>query len=97
VNEETVPFQLMDKVGPGGSFLTEDHTVNTFKKTFWIPRFFDRKVFENWANDGSKEITVVLNERTKKILNNHILDTLPESVVASIEKILADHQPDVSV
>jgi trimethylamine--corrinoid protein Co-methyltransferase len=37
-NNETVPIQLMDSVGPGGNFIIEEHTADTFKKTFWFPR-----------------------------------------------------------
>lgn len=97
LDEKSVPFQLMDKVGPGGTFLTQDHTAETFKKTFWIPRFFDRNVFETWKDAGSKDIRALLNEKAREIFNGLTPDELPSDVNISIEKILAQHQPDVSV
>ena len=87
----------MDEVGPGGTFLTHNHTAKIFKKTFWIPRVFDRNVFEIWKDAGSKDIRALLNEEAKEIFKDLTPDELPSDVIISIEKILAQHQPDVSV
>jgi trimethylamine--corrinoid protein Co-methyltransferase len=97
IDEETVPFQVMDKVGPGGNFLIEEHTVNTFKDTFWFPRFLDRNVFEIWQKEGCKDVRAALNEKAKEIFNNHKPEKLSESIVTSIREIVANHHPDVNV
>ena len=69
IDEETVPFRIMGSVGPGGSFLQEDHTVNNFKNTFWFPCFFNRKVFDEWEKEGGKDIHKILNEKSKEIFD----------------------------
>ena len=97
IDQETVPFNLMHKVGPGGSFLAEEHTAKMFKKNFWIPRFFDRKVYDNWENDGFKDIRSILNEKAKDIFENHTPEKLPENIIDTIDKILTEHHPDVEV
>ncbi len=94
-SDETVPLELMDRVGPGGSFLAEEHTVENFKRTFWFPRFLDRKVYEVWKENGSKDLQTVLNERAKSILERHRVQELPEKTVRAIREIVAAHKPDV--
>jgi trimethylamine--corrinoid protein Co-methyltransferase len=70
-NDETVPLELIGRVGPGGNFLMEDHTVESFRKTFWFPRFLDRNVYETWERDGSKDLRTTLNERARSIFEQH--------------------------
>ena len=94
-NEETVPFELMKKVGPGANFLVEEHTTKNFKRTFWFPRFLDRKRFDLWENDGSKDVRMVLNEKARSIFESYNPPGLPEKTIETIHNIVAKHQPDV--
>jgi trimethylamine--corrinoid protein Co-methyltransferase len=94
-DDETVPLRLMNRVGPGGNYLMEDHTAENFRKTFWRPRFLDRNRFDMWEKDGSKDLRRVLNEKAKVIFERHQPAELPEEIVRSIRSITVKHQPDV--
>lgn len=94
LNKETVPLELMDRVGPGGNFLADEHTANLFRKAFWIPRFFDRSVFEKWQGRGGKDMRESLNEKAKELFERHTPEELPDDLNASIKKIVANHCPD---
>ncbi len=94
-NDEAVPFDLMDRVGPGGSFLVEAHTVENFRKTFWFPRFLDRKVYEIWEEEGSKDLRTALNARARSIFEGHTPEALSEEIIKSVHDIVARHKPDV--
>lgn len=37
ISEDSFVLNLIEKVGPGGNFLQEDHTYENFKKLLWIP------------------------------------------------------------
>jgi trimethylamine--corrinoid protein Co-methyltransferase len=93
-NDETVPFELMERVGPGGSFLVEEHTAENFRKKFWFPRFLNRKVYEIWEGEGSKDLRTALNERAKSIFEGHTPKELSEKAVKAIREIVANHRPD---
>ncbi len=95
-SDETVPLQVMDKVGPGGNFLMEEHTVKNFKKSFYFPRFFDRQTFEAWEENGSKDLLATLNENAKSIFMNHQPQKISEEIKREIGEIVARHVPDVS-
>ena len=94
-NDNTVPLELMAKVGPGNNFLMEEHTAETFKKTFWFTRFLDRSNFELWEQNGCKDLRMVLNERARAIFASHQPQMLSKETVQSIRDILDRHQPDV--
>lgn len=95
-NDQTVPLQLMDRVGPGGNFLMEEHTTENFRRTFWFPRFLDRNVYEMWEKDGSKDLHAALNERARSIFESHRPPGLSEQIICSIHDIVAAHKPDVN-
>ena len=56
INEETLALEMIKNVGPGGNFMCEDHTVKNFKKSIWYPSIFSRNRYENWQNEGLKDI-----------------------------------------
>ncbi len=95
-NDETVPLKVIDKVGPGGNFLMEDHTYENYRDTFHFPRFFNRKMFDTWAEEGSRDIRAILNENAKSIFYDHKPQDLPEEVKRTIGAIMAKHRPDVT-
>jgi trimethylamine--corrinoid protein Co-methyltransferase len=95
-NDETVPLEVMKKVGPGGNFLTEGHTQINFKKSIYSPRFFDRNMFENWEAKGSKDLLTTLNENAQIIFANHQVEKMPEKIKSEIEDIITRHKPDLS-
>lgn len=92
---ESVPLEVMDNVGPGGSFLGEAHTFDHFRRTLWFPRFLDRRDFEHWAQAGGRTIREVLNERAIDLFEGHEPQALPEDKARHVRRIVAEHRPDV--
>ncbi len=90
VDEETLALDVIDKVGPGGHFLAEEHTMKHFKEETWYPRFFLRQVYENWEADGSKTLFDKANEKVIDILENYEPEPLPKDVQQKIKDIIAD-------
>lgn len=94
-NADTVPLQLMDAVGPGGGYLAEEHTLNTYRQTFWFPRYLDRRRFERWQAAGSQDIRQALNQKARAILAAHAPAPLAGATLRRIGELVAGHRPDV--
>ena len=41
-----LPFDLIEKVGLGGTLISENYTLKHFRK-FWVPKVFDRSMAKN--------------------------------------------------
>jgi trimethylamine--corrinoid protein Co-methyltransferase len=93
-DEETVPLAAMDRIGPGGDFLTEDHTACHFRKSIFFPRFLDRSTFDSWKGKGSRDLRVALNEHAKRIIASHRPRMLPEQANTAVRRAVAAHRPD---
>ena len=87
VNDETLAVDVIDKVGPGGIFLGEKHTLQHFKER-WPSRLSDIDSFEAWQKKGSKSIGEVAHEKVKEILATHKPEPIAEDVEKEIAQIL---------
>ena len=86
-NEETLVFDLIDEVGPGGSYITEEHTFENFREEVWFPNLIDHSSYKVWAQD-KKDFRTRLHERTAKLLYNHKPQPLSEEVMQKLNAIL---------
>lgn len=71
VNKETLALDIIEKVGPGGNFLAEDHTLNNFKKEMYAPELIDRNVYANWEKSGSKSLETRVNDKVLDIIKSY--------------------------
>jgi trimethylamine--corrinoid protein Co-methyltransferase len=88
VNDDTLAVEVIDKVGPGGHFLGQRHTIEYFKKETWIPEISDRRDFISWQQAGSRSLDEVAKEKVREILATHKPAPLPEDVEKEIGRIL---------
>lgn len=53
VDEETLGYEAMQEVGPGGHFFGAAHTQSRFKTAFHKPMLSDWRNYETWQEAGS--------------------------------------------
>ena len=89
VNDDTIMLDLIDKIGPGGEFLSTMETARRCRTEIWTPRFLDRQAWALWLEGGSPTMTDRIKEYLQKILATHKPPPLPEGAGEQIEAILA--------
>ncbi len=87
LDQETLALDVIDEVGPGGNFMSHDHTMAHWRE-HWTPRIFDRQRLEMWEKRGSKSLNDRLREVTLAILEAYQPEPLPDSVESEIQAIL---------
>ena len=88
IDDEALAVDVIQAVGPGGEFLSHDHSMAHWRE-LWLPQVFDRQRLDSWEASGSKNVNARLREKTVSIMEGHRVDPLPAAVEAEIEKILA--------
>jgi trimethylamine--corrinoid protein Co-methyltransferase len=68
VNEETLAYDLIKSVGPGGNFISARHTRHHMRHEHYYPTLSDRDTREEWEAGGSKVTWERAAERAKEIL-----------------------------
>lgn len=72
-------------VGPGGHYLGHPHTQENFQSAFFMPEMFDNNSIEQWAAEGSVEITERALTHARTLLNEY---EEPKLDVAKEEELL---------
>ena len=87
VSDETLAVDVIEEVGPGGTFLGHPHTRKWFKKEMTFPKVFERASLSEWQRAGSKDARQRANERAREILKHH----WPEPLDPDIKKRLIEY------
>ena len=90
IDDEALAVNVINDVGPGGEFLSHDHTMAHWRE-LWTPTVFDRQRLDPWQAGGSQDVNDRLRELTISILDEHTSDALDASVNDEIETILQDY------
>ncbi|MGD8386752.1 MAG: trimethylamine methyltransferase family protein [Desulfobacteraceae bacterium] len=88
VDDERLALDLIDRIGPGGNFLMEDHTMRYFKE-IWYSKLFDRSNMNQWRARGKPEFHERLHEVTETFMR-HEPAPLPDEVIREIDR-MAEH------
>lgn len=87
VNKETMALDLIKKIGIGGNFMTEEHTLKHFREEMWFSKVFVRESSGEWMKDkrGARENA---KDKVKQILKTHDPHPLEEAQEREISRIV---------
>ncbi len=89
VSDEKMAMEVIKSVGPGGEFLSHEHTYRTFRELS-APKLLDRWNRDTWEANGSKDIVEKAYEKAISILENHKPAPLPEHIQKQLKDIVAE-------
>jgi trimethylamine--corrinoid protein Co-methyltransferase len=88
LDAEELAMDVIHQVGPGGEFLSTDHTLAHFRD-FWEPDLFSRRRAGDWIEAGNERLGNRLREKTVQILDEHKPEPLPAATREEIDYILS--------
>jgi len=91
VNPETLAYDVITAVGPGGNFLVEDHTVERCRSEFWPPALVDRGGLEAWTEAGRPNITQRARQRWQDLLAAHQDPPLEKTTAQLLQRYVDKH------
>jgi trimethylamine--corrinoid protein Co-methyltransferase len=85
VSDDTLAYDIGAKVGPGGNFLMEMHTVKRCRTEFWSPNLVDRGGLEAWMSGGQQRTLDRAHRRWKKLLEKYEQPEIDAGVAQQLE------------
>jgi len=89
VDEDTLGFDAISKVGQGGNFLGLKHTLDHFQKEIWLKK--ETTIIP--STDGS--IVERAKEKVREVLSTHVPPQLEEDVRREINQVLRQCEKDM--
>ena len=90
VSDDALMLDLIDQVGPGGEFMSQDVTAKRCRAEIWNPTLKDRQPRDVWEAAGSKTATDRIRVKLKKILARHTPPALPDGAAKKIAAVLRE-------
>jgi trimethylamine--corrinoid protein Co-methyltransferase len=91
VNEDTLAFDLIKDVGPGGNFVTAKHTRRYMRREHYQPTLSNRDSRDEWEIKGKKSTWERAAEQVRDILAQedcHLPEDIRKRVLASVKGIV---------
>ncbi len=89
VDPEALAVEVVNSVGPAGSYLREEHTVRHFRRELWLPGpTWTRQVWSAWERDGRSTMADRANDRVRQILATHKVNPVEEEMSCEIDRIV---------
>jgi len=88
VNRDTMAVDMIKKIGIGGTYLTQLHTMKHMKD-FYMPMLWDSEPFDSWVKKGGKDVLDVAGEKAEHILKEHKPERLEERTSTRLAEIVA--------
>jgi len=85
VTEETLAIDLIDRVGPGGHYLQEAHTMEHFRKVRYS-KLFERSIYDQWKEMGAKRFEERLRDLTHEAMQ-HQPASLDSDVIKELDRM----------
>ncbi len=90
VTPETLAVDVIERVGPGGQYLTQEHTRRHFRAETWLPTLMDRQMRRGWEASGRKTMADRVRAKVLDILEHHQPMPIPAEVEARLKAIVAE-------
>jgi trimethylamine--corrinoid protein Co-methyltransferase len=93
VNDETLAFDLIKSVGPGGHFVSSRHTRKYMRAEQYLPRLSNRDDREKWIAEGAADAGARAGKMVKQILSAPRQSYLPEKTRKRLLEEIPGIQP----
>jgi trimethylamine--corrinoid protein Co-methyltransferase len=87
ITPDTLAFDIMKKIGPGGHFVSSQHTRKFMRKEQFLPKISDRSTRKEWLSKGSPDTRQKAMQRVKEILG---IPSLPVPSSEVMERIRSE-------
>jgi trimethylamine--corrinoid protein Co-methyltransferase len=79
-------FDVIERVGPGGNFVTEDHTIDHMNDEFFYPNLSVRSNFDIWEERGKQNMLSQAYIRVREILEDGKDGILDHETISEIRQ-----------
>jgi trimethylamine--corrinoid protein Co-methyltransferase len=95
VTEETLALDVIEELGPTGSYIGHDHTMRHFKEPYYS-KLADKNPYSVWQKRGATTMEQRAAQLVDSLLAKHKPEPLPTDVQQAIKKIVEREQARIN-
>jgi trimethylamine--corrinoid protein Co-methyltransferase len=95
ISDDAMALDLIHEIGPGGEFLSHEHTLRHMRE-FSQAKLFDRRTREGWLEaTGGKDLSERAYEEAKRIIATHEPMPLPDGAIADMKNLIKEYEAEL--
>ena len=94
-SDDTLAIDLIDSVGPGGTFIDTEHTARHFRNELWFPNLLDRNYYQIWLESNATNMQQRCSTHKEKILRDHKPEPISEDLERTLNEIVRAAEKDL--
>jgi len=91
VNQETLALDVIEELGPTGSYIGHEHTMRHYKEPFYS-KLIDKNPYSVWEKRGATTMEERASKMVDEILAKHQPESLPVDVQQALRKVVQSEQ-----
>jgi trimethylamine--corrinoid protein Co-methyltransferase len=95
VNEQTLAFDLIKEVGPGGHFIASRHTRKFMRQEQYITNLSDRDNRQTWQDTGALDTKERATKKAREILDRPAEQLIPEAIREKLVRSIPGLRPEI--
>jgi trimethylamine--corrinoid protein Co-methyltransferase len=95
VDEDSLAFDAIRAIPPGGHHLGSEHTMARFKTAFYTPILSNWQNFESWQEDGATSATQRANGVWKALLEEYRPPPLDPAIAQRLDEYMARRKAQI--
>lgn len=96
VNDDTLGFDAIRDVGPGGHFFGSPHTLERYEHAFYHPMLTDARNYETWDEQGRDTAEIRANGIWKRMLSEYEQPPLDPAVDEALRDFVARRKREIA-
>lgn len=88
VDEDHLALDVIERVGIGGMFLGQRHTLDHLRQEHFHPKLVDRRSHDLWTSDGKKSMEERARAKVIEALARPVPNPLPAGVVRELDAVI---------
>jgi trimethylamine---corrinoid protein Co-methyltransferase len=96
VDQGMLGIETIRAAGPGGNYLTADHTLQHFRQQVWQPALVNRDNPDTWAQKGGLRHEERVIQKTQRILETHTPRPVSGLIAGQLAEILSRAEQELA-
>jgi trimethylamine--corrinoid protein Co-methyltransferase len=88
IDDDTLALELIDEVGPGGTFIDKPHTAEHYRAELWFPELLDRDYYDAWRRTGARDMAERCRAKKEALLHSHVPEPLGDDVAKELARVV---------
>ena len=88
VDDTTLAVDVIKEIGHDGQHLAHPHTLEHFRKEFWLPKMWARRDWDAWMREGGTSMVERAAQRVDQILKEHKPEPIDEALAREVDSIV---------